>query len=104
MVPATANIQPVLVSIGEAAKLLGIGRSTVYCLISDGDLKALKIGSRTVIRRSDADELVERLPLVSVRLSARDEHTPHARRDRTRPPAVRGRPPAVDRSRPRLRR
>lgn len=59
---ASASIQPVLLSIGEAARLLGIGRSTLYSLLSDGDLSGLKIGARTLIRRSDLEALVESLP------------------------------------------
>jgi excisionase family DNA binding protein len=52
----------VLLSIGEAAQLLGIGRSTLYRLLTDGDLTGVKIGARTLIRRSDLEALLESLP------------------------------------------
>lgn len=94
---SSANVQSVLLSVGEAARFLGIGRSTVYGLLSDGDLTGVKIGSRTLIRRSDAEALVERLPVASVSLAPRKEAPLHAPRDRTRRPAARRRPPAVDR-------
>jgi excisionase family DNA binding protein len=59
---SSASIPPVLLSIGEAARLLGIGRSTLYGLLNDGDLSGLKIGARTLIRRSDLEALLESLP------------------------------------------
>ncbi|MGV7212497.1 helix-turn-helix domain-containing protein [Bradyrhizobium sp. UFLA05-112] len=59
---SSATVQPVLLSISEAAQLLGIGRSTLYGLLSDGDLSGLKIGARTLIRRTDLEALLERLP------------------------------------------
>lgn len=58
----SASVQPVLLSIGEAARLLGIGRSTLYGLLNDGDLSGLKIGGRTLISRLDLEALVESLP------------------------------------------
>jgi|tagenome__1003787_1003787.scaffolds.fasta_scaffold19381189_1 excisionase family DNA binding protein len=59
---SSRTYQPVLVSIREAAQLLGIGRSTLYGLLSDGDLSGLKIGARTLIRRSEVEALLEHLP------------------------------------------
>ena len=70
------NIQPALLSVPEAAQLLGVGRSTVYALVSTGDLQAVKIGSRSLIRRSDAENLIERLPAARVNLSPRGAQSP----------------------------
>ena len=59
---SSATVPPVLLSISEAARLLGIGRSTLYGLLNNGDLLALKIGARTLIKRTDVEALLERLP------------------------------------------
>lgn len=41
-----------LTSITEAARLLCVGRSTVYRLIGEGKVEVVKIGRRTLIRLS----------------------------------------------------
>jgi excisionase family DNA binding protein len=43
------QILPLAVSISEAAKLLGIGKTSVYAAISEGKLKTKKFGRRTLI-------------------------------------------------------
>ena len=58
----SATVQPVLLSITETARLLGVGRSTLYGLLNHGDLLGLKIGTRTLIKRTDVEALLERLP------------------------------------------
>jgi excisionase family DNA binding protein len=54
--------QPSALSIIEAARTLGIGRSTIYSLISEGRLPIRKIGRRTLIFRSDIDAFIAALP------------------------------------------
>jgi len=44
-------------TIEELTKLLPISRRTVYRLIAKGELKAAKLGRRTIIRRLDIDKL-----------------------------------------------
>jgi len=39
-------------SIKEACEALSVGKTTIYELISNGSLKRVKIGSKTVIPRS----------------------------------------------------
>lgn len=41
--------EPIAVSPDEAARLCGVGRTTLYAAISSGELKSLKIGSRRLI-------------------------------------------------------
>ena len=41
--------QPLAVSPVEAARLAGVGRTTLYLALRDGDLKSLKIGKRRLI-------------------------------------------------------
>ena len=56
--PAPPNT-PAL-SVSEAAEYLRISRSSVYRLFSTGELRARKIGKRTLVRREDADALLAR--------------------------------------------
>ncbi|MRX42353.1 helix-turn-helix domain-containing protein [Agromyces kandeliae] len=55
------NDAPLLYSPESAARLLGVGRSTVYELLADGSLASLKIGRARRIRREDLVALVDRL-------------------------------------------
>lgn len=43
-------MEPVSVSINDAAKALGLGPTSVYALIGDGRLEAFKVGRRTLIK------------------------------------------------------
>jgi excisionase family DNA binding protein len=52
------------VSIDETAAALGVGRDTVYVMISDGRLVASKFGKRTVIHTASIRQLLERTRLV----------------------------------------
>jgi len=47
-------------SIDEAVKFTGLGRTTIYRLISEGDLPSSKIGRRRIIRSSDLRALIDR--------------------------------------------
>lgn len=53
-------------SIKEVSQLVGISRRTVYRLIEQGDLKKIKIGSRTIIKRSSINCLMNREEKVKV--------------------------------------
>jgi excisionase family DNA binding protein len=46
--------------VGEICEALGIGRTTVYKLIGQGDLETLKIGRRTFITKRSAQALIAR--------------------------------------------
>lgn len=45
--------EPLCTSIPAAVKLSGVGRSSLYKEIKQGNLKIIKIGTRTLIRMSD---------------------------------------------------
>lgn len=47
LIAQTAQI--LAVSPNEAARLCGIGRTTLYAALSSGDLKSIKIGTRRLI-------------------------------------------------------
>jgi excisionase family DNA binding protein len=41
---------PIAVSPDEAARLAGIGRTSLYAALAKGDLKSIKIGTRRLIK------------------------------------------------------
>jgi len=47
-----------LVSISDATAILGVGRSTIYKLINKGALQTKRIGRRTLVPRSDLDQML----------------------------------------------
>ncbi len=49
-------------SIAQAARLLGIGRSTLYMIIKDGGIIVRKLGSRSLILKSDLEDFIKSLP------------------------------------------
>ena len=42
-------VEPIAVSPGEAARLAGVGRTTIYASISAGELRSIKLGKRRLI-------------------------------------------------------
>jgi excisionase family DNA binding protein len=51
------------VSVDEADMLTGIGRTTIYQEIKDGNLKIRKCRGRSVLLRAELDEWLNSLPL-----------------------------------------
>ena len=43
-------MEPLALSITDAAKALSLGRTSIYAMIGDGRLEAFKLGRRTLIR------------------------------------------------------
>ncbi len=52
----------VSLSIPEAVKASGIGRTTIFDMIKSGRLPAKKLGARTIILRTDLEAFVANLP------------------------------------------
>lgn len=46
----TPKHAPIAVSPDEAARLAGIGRTTLYAALAKGDLPSIKIGTRRLVR------------------------------------------------------
>ncbi|RMA40990.1 helix-turn-helix domain-containing protein [Rhodophyticola porphyridii] len=46
----TPKHAPIAVSPDEAARLTGIGRTTLYAALAKGDLPSIKIGTRRLVR------------------------------------------------------
>ena len=59
--PVVEGEQPLLYTIPEAAKMLGIGRTNVYQLMNDGHLRFVKIGKRRLVPRSVLEVFVDEL-------------------------------------------
>ena len=55
-------MEPLVLSINETAKTLGIGRSSVYALIKSGSLDAIKIGTRTLLTTESIRRLAQSGP------------------------------------------
>ena len=47
-------------SIDQSAQYLDIGRSSVYRLINEGEIRIIRLGRRTIVPRSELDRLIER--------------------------------------------
>lgn len=54
-----AALQPILVSIPDAARMLGIGRSKCYGLIDESRLETISIGTRRLVKVESIRRLVE---------------------------------------------
>jgi excisionase family DNA binding protein len=65
MRPTQSSISPherLALSVVEACQALGIGRTSLYALISAGQLEARKVGRRTIISAESLRSLLTRLP------------------------------------------
>lgn len=47
--PVLVSVEPIAVSLNQAASLLGIGRSTMEDLVRRGEVPAKKIGARVTV-------------------------------------------------------
>lgn len=52
-------MDPVLCSIADAARVLGIGKTKTYELITDGRLECVTIGTRRLVKVASINRLVE---------------------------------------------
>lgn len=61
---ATPEIQREGLSVSEACRVAGIGRTKIYEAISNGRLTARKLGKRTLVLRADLQAFLASLPVV----------------------------------------
>ena len=54
------DIEPIAMRVPEACHYLGIGRSTLYVLIAEGEIEFIKLGSSTLVLTESLRTLVER--------------------------------------------
>lgn len=59
----TTELQREGLSIAEACRVAGIGRTKIYEAISDGKLIARKFGKRTIVLRTDLQAFLFALPV-----------------------------------------
>ena len=52
-------MEPLVLSVNDAAKALSLGRTSIYALIADGRLEVLKLGRRTLIRMESVRRIVD---------------------------------------------
>ncbi|MGF1628534.1 MAG: helix-turn-helix domain-containing protein [Kiloniellaceae bacterium] len=60
-------------SINDVARITGLGRSSLYELIGNGDLSARKVGRRTVILADDLKAWLRSLPMREFACSTTDD-------------------------------
>ena len=60
-VPPTTAIMPLLLTVNQAAQLLGIGRSTLYELLDAGQIQSVKVGASRRIPLKAVHEYIDRL-------------------------------------------
>lgn len=53
-------VEPICVRINDAARMIGVGRTKLYELISSGELETVKIGKATRVTTASLHELVRR--------------------------------------------
>ena len=53
-------MDPLLVSVQQAARMLGIGRTSIYQLINSGELQTMKLGRRRLITIESLRRVTER--------------------------------------------
>jgi excisionase family DNA binding protein len=51
-------VEILAVSINDAAKTLGLGRTSIYVMIADGRLEAFKLGRRRLVKADSIRRLV----------------------------------------------
>ncbi len=57
--------EPFAVNVPEACRISGIGRSKLYELFQNGEIKPRKCGKRTLVLLSDLKAFVESLPVAA---------------------------------------
>ena len=67
MYQTTSNDPQGAFSIDEFCRRYNLGKTFVYELIKDRQLRAVKCGNRTLIRRADAEQWARALPEVGER-------------------------------------
>lgn len=51
-------MEPIVISIKDAAKALSLGRTSIYALINCGRLETIKLGRRTLIKTDSLRRII----------------------------------------------
>lgn len=65
-----ATVEPLAVDVEAAAKIAGVGRTHFYQEIKKGRLRAVKSGSRTLVRMTDLREYLDSLASAKIGASS----------------------------------
>ncbi|GGD39145.1 helix-turn-helix domain-containing protein [Croceicoccus pelagius] len=57
---AQQPVEPICVRVNDAARMIGVGRTKLYELISSGELETVKIGKATRITTASLHQLINR--------------------------------------------
>ena len=57
---APSGLRPLVLSVGDAARLLGISRAHAYELVASGELAHLRLGRRVVVPMRVIEQLIDR--------------------------------------------
>ncbi len=60
--PHIENASPIAMTIADVSRLTGIGRTSIFEAIRQGRLRAVKAGSRTLIKADNLAAFVDSLP------------------------------------------
>jgi excisionase family DNA binding protein len=52
-------LEPLALSVNDAARALGLGRTSIYAMIGDGRLEIFKLGRRTLIKTASIRRLFD---------------------------------------------
>ena len=52
-------MEPITLSVNETAKVLGLGRTSIYALIREGRIETVKLGRRTLVKTDSIRRLIE---------------------------------------------
>jgi excisionase family DNA binding protein len=56
----SASQEPLLLSVRDASRALGLGRDATYRLVREGRLRSVRVGRRSLVPRSELESFVER--------------------------------------------
>lgn len=75
--PAITQPERLCLSPADAARALGIGRSTLFGLLARGEIKARKLGTRTLISATELNRYVDSLPEAQFHAHVEERGTCH---------------------------
>lgn len=52
-------MQPITVSIAEACRIVGIGKTSLYAAINAGKIEAVRVGRRRLVKVASLEALIE---------------------------------------------
>jgi excisionase family DNA binding protein len=64
--PSTDGVTPILLTPEQAARALGLGRTTVYALLRDGELRSVRLGRSRRIPYANLVQFVERITALAI--------------------------------------